>query len=80
MVKKSPEPKIAEAVGVVFRSKVPGLGPLLEKAMSDAVLKCLDEGITDPDVQRERMRLAREDAKAAHTQAIHNEAKSRQEG
>lgn len=55
--------KIVEAVGISVRSSVAPRAKMIEEAMSQAVLACSAEGITDPDVVRARMQEAREDAK-----------------
>lgn len=56
---------VVEATGVAARSNVPGLGKIIEKAMSDAVLQASADGVTDPAEVKARMMQAREQAKAA---------------
>lgn len=60
---------IVSAVGIVARSGSPRLGKLLEEAMSAAVLKCAEEGITDPDEIRARMLAWRDRTKEAYRKA-----------
>ena len=68
------EPKIVEAVFTSGNSGVLGakspLAKLIEKAMADAVVKALADGITDPDDQRELILAARADAKARYNEAV----------
>lgn len=59
---------IVEAVAVA--SNAGGLGPrkselarAIETAMAEAIQQCLVEGISDPDLMRERMQEARIKAK-----------------
>lgn len=64
MTKKS---KIVEAVGAISINQSPGgraLAAAVQAAMSDAVLACNAEGITDPEIIREAMLAARERVKA----------------
>lgn len=54
-------PGIVEAVGVSVAPSNPALkdlAKLYEKAMSDEVLKCISEGVTDPVEQKKRMMAA----------------------
>lgn len=64
MARKS---KIVEAVGAISINQSPGgraLAAAVQAAMSEAVLACNAEGITDPVVIREAMLAARERVKA----------------
>lgn len=54
--------KIVEATGVATLSG--NLGQVIQEAMDKAVLDCLEEGISDPEVHLERKMAAREQAKA----------------
>jgi formaldehyde-activating enzyme involved in methanogenesis len=64
---KPVEPVIVEAVGIVARSGVPGLGKVMEEAMAQAVLDAMSEGITDQDEIRARMAAARDKARDEFT-------------
>jgi len=67
-----PVSKIVESVGIAVKLP-PGQenrAKLLEKAMSDAVLECSSQGISDPDKVREAMRVARETVKAELDAAV----------
>jgi len=70
MVKKSPQGKVVEAVGVAARSTVSGLGKLIEQAMSHAVAQSYAEGVTEPDKVRARMLEARAEVKRQHQEDI----------
>ena len=51
-------PRIAEGVAIAVAPSSPelkDLADICQKAMSDAVLKCISEGVTDPVIQKERM-------------------------
>lgn len=53
----------AHAAGVASASSLSGdksVAERIEAAMHQAIQECLDQGITDPDAQRERMLAARE--------------------
>lgn len=58
------EPRVVEAVGVATRAEGSALSVAIEKAMADAVLQCLNEGISLDEVNtpviQERMRAARQ--------------------
>jgi hypothetical protein len=56
--------KIVETAGVVTRSG--NLGQVIQDAMTKAVLDCLAEGISDPEIHLSAKMAAREDAKAAY--------------
>lgn len=58
--------KIIEAVGVSAKSSLPGLGKIIEAAMSAAILKAAEDGVTDPVKVKELMMIARAAAKAAY--------------
>lgn len=66
---RKPTPRIVEAVGTISL-KTPGgsgsvtLGRLIEAAMSQAVLDCYAEGISDAKVHHARMLEARDRVKA----------------
>jgi hypothetical protein len=60
---------ISEATGTASgseRSSLPSLSLLLERVMEEEILHCIAEGITDPDVIRERKLAARDAIKAAY--------------
>ncbi len=60
---KDQEVKVVASTGVSSSSSLSGdadLAQRIQTAMEQAIRECLDEGITDPDVQRERMMAARE--------------------
>ena len=54
------EPKIVEAVGTIVISTNAARKSQLQAAMVKAVLDCMAEGITDPDVIRTRQLAAKE--------------------
>lgn len=56
------KPRVVEAVGVASASQVGNddLAARIEAAMQRAIRECLDEGVTDTAVQRERISAARE--------------------
>lgn len=58
--KQEPKANIVEATGVATSAKDPTHAKVVEHAMSQAILKCLAEGITDPNEQRKRILAARE--------------------
>jgi len=58
--------KIVEATGASSSSLAPGrkgLSKLIETAMTEAIKKAQAEGITDPNVIKERMLQARQEVK-----------------
>ena len=55
-------PRVVRAVGISVNALSPQNEPLaraIEKAMSDAVLECIADGVTDSDVVKARMDAAR---------------------
>jgi hypothetical protein len=60
------EPKIVSAVGVSANAKDKNLAKAMEAAMADAIMQAREEGITDDDEIRERMKQAREQVKAEY--------------
>lgn len=58
---------IVEAVGTsavaANMTKAAGLSRRYEEAMAAAITQCYEEGITDPDTQREKMQEARRQVK-----------------
>jgi hypothetical protein len=61
------EPRIVAGTGVATRTPVRGV--VVEEAMSAAILQANAEGISDPEIIKERMAAAREEAKAAWREA-----------
>lgn len=65
--KRSDEPRVVQGVGAAVGSRVSGdvsAAARIEKAMADAVMKALADGVTDPDEQRKIIVQAREKAVA----------------
>ena len=57
--------KIVAAVGAAANAKDIGLATRIEAAMSEALVKAMANGVTDPDEQRAVMLAARDKARAA---------------
>lgn len=53
--------RVAQATGIASSSQIGNddLAARIEAAMQQAIRECLDQGVTDPDEQRERMLAAR---------------------
>jgi hypothetical protein len=69
---REPKSRIVAAAGAASGSPHAankGLSRSVEAAMSQAIADALAEGITDPDVHRERMLAARERVKADYANA-----------
>lgn len=59
--------KVVQATGIAANVRSDkGLSKILEKAMSDEVQRCMDEGIADPVKQRQRILEARDKALNEH--------------
>lgn len=78
------ESKVVSGVAVASVSTNPErrrLSKLIEAAMSEAVLKCMHEGITDPSEQKEVMMAARQrvidEYRTAETQALNAMAEAK---
>lgn len=60
---KRADVKVVSAVGVSSNSTLSGdseLADRVERAMHQAIRDCLEEGVVDPDTQRDRMLAARD--------------------
>lgn len=68
MAKK--EPNIVAGAGISANSQVPGLGKLIETAMSEAVIRCYAEGITDPEAHKVAMAEARQKTKDQYYEMV----------
>ncbi len=54
---------IVAGAGISANSKMPGLGKLIEEAMSEAIIRCYAEGVTDPEAHKVAMQEARQRTK-----------------
>lgn len=54
------EPKVVEGIGTIVISENTTLVDFIENAMVQAILDCIAEGITDPDIIRARQLAAKD--------------------
>jgi hypothetical protein len=79
---KKAAPRYADAAGVATSGQT-SIGPAIEKAMSDAIVKATAAGVSDPDEIKKRMMAARQavvDAAAKEAEAEAKRQKALVEG